>query len=184
MVDLPFPLDGTTLIVGPSNVGKTSLTAQSLSTWVEEHGTDGVVTFDFAPEIERDGRVLGGKLTQFMRIPDGVWYGEIDAVAPRAAGSTDAEAIELAETNATRSKQVFESAPKNPDAIFVNDATIPFQAETLDQSVLLEYCGNATTTVFNAFESDELGVDDAVSQNEQTALQMLYQQANRIVDLG
>ena len=132
MVDLPFPLDGTTLIVGPSNVGKTPLTAQALNGWVEEHGTDGVVVFNFAPEIEQDGQILGGKLTRFVRIPDGVWYGEIDAVAPRAASSTDGEAIEFAEMNAIRSKQVLESAPKNPSAVFVNDATIPFQAKILD----------------------------------------------------
>ena len=36
--DLPFPLAGSTLVTGPSNVGKTRLTYRALVDWVEQIG--------------------------------------------------------------------------------------------------------------------------------------------------
>ena len=93
--DLPFPLAGTTLIVGPSNVGKTRLTARALTAWLERAGADGVVVLEFAPEVERDGRILGGRLDRFVTPPAGVWRGVLDAHAPRATAGSEVEAVDL-----------------------------------------------------------------------------------------
>lgn len=182
MTDLPFPLAGTTLVTGPSNVGKTRLTARALNAWIDEHGTDGVVVLDFAPEIRRDGRLLGGFLTRFTDVPDDVWYERLDAHAPRASGATVSAALDLATENARQSKRMVESAPADPCAVFVNDATIPFQADLLDPAVLSGYCDEATVAVCNAFESNELGVDDDISRNERAALDALRSWVDRVVE--
>ncbi|MFC6798505.1 MULTISPECIES: hypothetical protein [unclassified Haladaptatus] len=166
------PPAGRLLFTGPSNVGKTKRTAEALQAWVEGHGTEGVVVLDFAPEVERDGRLLGGRLTRFLDIPEGVWYGVIDAHAPRAAASSPAEASQLAGENATRARSLLETAP-TPTAAFVNDATIPFQAAGSDVTRLFEWLDPATVAVVNALESDELGRDDEISRREKRVLDRL-----------
>ncbi|MEF8840323.1 MAG: hypothetical protein V5A62_01680 [Haloarculaceae archaeon] len=182
--DLPFPLSGTTLIVGPSNVGKTRLTARALDAWADARGPDGVVVLDFAPEFERDGRVLGGRLSRFGPLPDGVWTGVVDTHAPRAESETAAEAVRLAGENAARAREVLDGLPDRPRAAFVNDATIPFQHERGDPERLADYCDRADTAVLNAFESDELGTDDPVSRREREVLTVFREWADRVVRLG
>lgn len=181
MTDLPFPLDGRTLVVGPSNAGKTWLTARALEAWVEAHGSDGVVVLDFGPEVPRDGRVLGGRLEREIAIPDDVWYGVLEAHAPRATGSDEAETVALAADNTRRAAELFEAAPAEPRAGFVNDATIPFQHESSDPKALFDALAGAECVVANAFESDELGTDDPVSRNERRALAALRDWADRVV---
>ena len=182
MTGLPFPLAGSTLIVGPSQAGKTRLTARALEAWVDRHGTDGLVVLEFAPELERDGRILGGRLDRFTTIPHGVWHGVLDAHAPRAEGADEAEAVALAKDNAKRGIEILDAAP-DPNAVFVNDATILLQHESVEVKRLTEYFDRATCVVLNAFDSDELGTDDPVSRQERTALSDLRSWADRTVEL-
>jgi hypothetical protein len=177
---LPFPLAGSTLIVGPSNVGKTRLTAAALTAWLDREGTGGVVVFEFAPEVERDGRVLGGRLDRFMAVPRGVWHGVLDAHAPRTTAATDDEALALAADNASRAAELFDAAPADPRAVFVNDVTIPFGTPDADPARLLDYCAGAEVAVLNALESDELGTDDPVSRAEREALAALRSGVDRV----
>lgn len=179
---LPFPLAGSTLLTGPSNAGKTRLTYWALSEWAETRGTDGVV-LEFAPELERDGRILGGRLDRFGPLPEDAWLGLLDAHAPRARGATAGEAVELARENAERAATIVESAPEDPRAVFVNDATIALQYEIGDVGQLTAYCDQADCAVLNAFESDELGTDDAVSRREREALAELHDWADRSIRL-
>ena len=181
--DLPFPLSGTTLITGPSNVGKTRLTARAMEAWVAERGSDGVVVLDFAPTVERDGEVLGGRLSRFAAVPDGAWHGVLDAHAPRADGEDETDARRLAADNAERAVALLDEAPPDPTTVFVNDATIPFQHERGDPDRLADYCEGATA-VLNAFESDELGTTDAVSRAEAAALDRFRERADREHRLG
>jgi len=181
--DLPFPLSGTTLITGPSNVGKTRLTARAMEAWVAERGSDGVVVLDFAPVVERDGEVLGGRLSRFAAVPDGAWHGVLDAHAPRADGEDEAAARRLAADNADRAAALVDEAPADPVAAFVNDATVPFQHERGDPDRLADYCEGATA-VFNAFDSDELGTADPVSRAETAALDRLRERVDRERRLG
>jgi hypothetical protein len=181
--DLPFPLVGRTLIVGPSNVGKTRLTARALDAWVSDRDTAGVVVLDFAPEVERDGVLLGGRLSRFTTVPDAAWQGVLEAHAPRSDGATDAEAHELAEQNADHADRLLDAAPARPTAVFVNDATVALQADAARTARLTTYCDRADVAVLNAFESDELGVDDPVSRNERTALEHLRSWTDRVVEL-
>jgi len=175
------PDTGRTLVVGPSNVGKTTATAAALEAWLDDRGPDGVVVLDFAPEIERDGRILGGRLDRATTIPDAVWYGVLDAHAPRSEGTDDEAALALARDNADRARDLVADAPADPTAVFVNDATIPLQADgAIDP--LREYCEGATLVVANAFESDELGTDDPVSRHERAALDGLRAWADRVVE--
>lgn len=183
MTDLPFPLDGRTLVVGPSNAGKTHLTARALEAWVGQHGPDGVVVLDFGPEVERDGRVLGGRLDRETVVPEGVWYGVLEAHAPRATGADEADAVALAADNARRARELFAAAPAEPRAAFVNDATIPFQHEVGNPDALFDAVAGADCVVANAFESDELGTDDPVSRQERRALATLRDWADRVVEL-
>ena len=181
---LPFPLDGSTLVVGPSNVGKTRLTARALDAWVEEHGVEGCVVLDFAPTVERDGEILGGHLTQFTAIPDGVYHGVFDAHAPRSDGETDSESLALAAENADAALERLGAATADPAAVFVNDATIALQGPDDVTERLTAYCDRAEMAVLNAFESEELGVTDTVSRNERAALDALRAWADRTVELA
>ncbi len=176
------PLSGTTLVLGPSNVGKTRLTALTLERWVEERGAEGVVVFDFAPEFVRDGALLGGRLDRFTTPPPGVWRGGLDAHAPRAETDGPDEATALARTNAENAARLFERVPR-PRALFVNDATIPFQHPSADPGALTALCESAECAVLNAFESDELGTDDPVSRAEAAVLDALRAVADRVVRL-
>ena len=96
MTGVGFPLSGSTLVTGPSNAGKTRTTAAALNAWLDSEGTEGVVVLDFAPELERDGTILGGRLDRFTTVPEAVWLGRIDASAPRAESETAEQAVALA----------------------------------------------------------------------------------------
>ncbi|SEA35267.1 hypothetical protein SAMN04488065_2778 [Haloplanus vescus] len=177
------PLSGTTLVVGPSNAGKTRLTARTLTRWLEREGHEGVVVFDFAPEVERDGQILGGRLDRFVTLPDDVWRGVLDAHAPRTTGDTDDEAVELAVDNARRAADLFDAAPADPRAVFVNDATIPFQHPDADPSRLRDYCSGAEVVVLNALEADAIVGSDPVSEAERATLDAFRSWADRVVEL-
>lgn len=181
--DLPFPLFGSTLVTGPSNVGKTRLTARALDEWVDQYGPDGVVVLEFGPEYKHNGQILGRRLSRFTEIPDEACYGVLDARAPRAESTNETELLQLARENATGAERLLNCARKSPVAVFVNDTTIGFQHEDSDISRLTAYCDTAQFSVLNAFESDELGTDDPVSRREHDALESLKAWADRIVAL-
>lgn len=181
--DLPFPLSGSTLITGPSGAGKTKLTYTAIAAWLNEHPPETAVIFDFAPEVERDNRILGGRLSRFGPLPDAAWKGIMDAHAPRAEGSSITESTQLAKTNARNATRLIESAPPHPEAVFVNDTTIPFQHEQSTINRFTAYCDRAECAVLNAFDSTELGRDDPVSTREQHALDVLRSWADRTITL-
>ncbi|WP_276261424.1 hypothetical protein [Haloglomus litoreum] len=173
------PASGTTLLTGPSNAGKTRRTAAALREYVARHGRGGVVVLDFAPTVVRDGRVLGGRLDRF-EVPRVAWTGTLVAHAPRAESEGDPDrALALARANARNAARLLDATPP-ARAVFVNDATIPFQA-TGDPSPLFDVCADAEVIVANAFDGD-LG-DGAVSEAERDALGELTSWANRRVDL-
>ena len=170
------------LITGPSNTGKTRRTAALFEQWIETNGPDRVVVLDFAPELERDGEILGGRITRTTD-PGEAWYGDIDAHAPRAESETGQEALMLARENAERAATLLDRTPSNPQAVFINDATIPFQHPDGALDRLLAYV-DATVVVMNAFDSDELGSDDPVSRCEQATLSRLVEWADEHEKLG
>jgi hypothetical protein len=178
-VNAPIPLSGVTLVTGPSNAGKTRLCAATLDRWVKRRGAEGVVVLDFAPELERDGEILGGRLARFTTVPTPAWHGVLEAHAPRAEGGPDG-ALALARDNAARARRLLDAVPE-PRAAFVNDATIPFQADG-DPSPLREACAGAEATVLTALTSGEWA-DDPVSRNERRALDALRSWADRTVRL-
>lgn len=167
-----LPLAGRVLLTGPSNVGKTRLTARMLERWIDARDAEGVVILDFAPEIERDGVLLGGRLSRFTDIPETAWVGALDAHAPRAESRSVEEARRLARENAKRAMALIEAAPR-AGAVFVNDATIPFQHETGDVETLLSVCEGAELVVMNAFSGEELGTADPISRREREARERL-----------
>lgn len=178
-----IPLCGITLVLGPSQVGKTRLTANTLTRWLDERGPEGVIVFEFAPEVVHEGQLLGGRLTRFLDIPSRVWVGTLDAHAPRVEGRTIDESIELACANAERAIELLTAAPDDPRAVFVNDATIPFQHEKGDVTYLTTYCDQAECVVMNMLETNELGVTDPISRRERAISATLQQWADRTVSL-
>lgn len=172
-----LPLRGRVLLTGPSNVGKTRLTARTLERWIDARDAEGVVILDFAPEIERDGILLGGRLSRFVDLPAAAWVGALDAHAPRAEGETPAEERRLARENAERARVLIEEAPE-AEAVFVNDATIPFQHEGGNVEALLAACTDAELVVMNAFSIQELGTDDPISRRERKVRERLIRWAD------
>ncbi len=122
-------------------------------------------------------------LDRFTTIPDRVWYGVLDANAPRSEGKTEEEMVALASNNAERAERILDEAPK-PRVVFVNDSTIPFQHARFDLQKFTTYCADAECVVMNAFESNELGTDDPVSRCEHEALKILREWADRTISLG
>lgn len=181
--DLDVPLSGSTLIVGPSGAGKTRLTARALSAWIDQQGTEGVVVLEFGPEVERDGRVIGGRLDRFLEVPGGVWHGVLEAHAPRLQGNTEEKTLSLARDNAQRATKLLDAAPPTPTAVFVNDATIPLQHDDADPEELTAYCDRADCAVVNAYDGAALGTDDPVSRRERESLSTLKRWADRTIEL-
>ncbi|WP_122090431.1 hypothetical protein [Halalkalicoccus subterraneus] len=173
---MTVPDAGRVLITGPSNAGKTRRTAEMLERWVDEHGAEGVVVLEFAPEIERDGVLLGGCLSRFTDLPGEAWVGTLDAHAPRAEGKSEAETRAFARENARDGRELIETMPSSR-AVFVNDATIPFQ-HAADIEALLDACEDAAFVVMNAFAGDELGTDDPISRREREARARLVEWAD------
>lgn len=184
MTELGFPLEGSTLIVGPSQAGKTQLTARAMEAWIEREGQRDVVLLEFGPEYDRDGTILGRWLERYTDIPTDVWVGRVDAHAPRAESESEAEMRELARENAMAAADRLADAPAAPAAVFVNDVTIGYQHAPESVEQLLDYCDNAETAVLNAFESDELGTDNPVSVRERDVVQGLRAWADRTIPLG
>jgi hypothetical protein len=173
------PATGRTVLTGPSNAGKTRRTAAALREYIDRYGRGGVVVLDFAPTVVRDGAVLGGRLDRFD-VPRVAWTGTLVAHAPRAESGGDPErALELARANGRNAERLFDAAPP-ARAVFINDATIPFQA-TGDPSPLDAACGGASLVVANAFDGD-LG-EGPVSDAERTALDRLTEWVDRRVRL-
>lgn len=183
MTILGFPLAGSTLIVGPSQAGKTQLTARAFETWIDRQGAADVVILEFGPEYEHGETVLGRRLERYMDIPAEVWVGRVDAYAPRAESETETELRDFARENARAVSERLSEAPDNPSAVFVNDTTLGFQHEHGDVDHLLRYCETARVAVLNAFESDELGTDDPVSKRERQIVERLRTWADRTVML-
>jgi hypothetical protein len=154
-----------------------------MDVWMADCGPTGIAVLDFAPEVERDGRLLGGRLSRFRTVPRGAWYGILKAHAPRTEGESDATIHELATTNSENAVRRLDAAPPEPTAVFVNDATIPFQSGELAPRRLTDYCDRAEVAVLNAFESDELGTDDPVSRHERGALDVLQTWVSQTVEL-
>ncbi|TKX50294.1 hypothetical protein EXE49_06755 [Halorubrum sp. ASP121] len=184
MTETQIPLTGRTLIVGSSGVGKTSLTARTLTNWLEDGRTQETVVFEFGPELGRTDRVVGRRLCRFVEIPDQVWINPVEANAPRSQGSETADVLKLARENAERANRRFNDAPSAPAAVFVNDATIGFQHEAGDLDKFIEYCSQADCVVVNAYEGDEFGRDDPVSRREQTVLRRLRSWTDRTIELS
>jgi hypothetical protein len=184
VTDPPVPLSGSTLIAGPSGAGKTRTTARALEAWLEREGPGGVVVFEFGPEIERDGRVVGGRLDRFTGVPDELWHGILEAHGPRSEGATEAEVRDLARENAAGATALFDAAPADPRAVFVNDATIPFHHEAGDPDRLLRYCSEASCAVLNALaDDDKLGGEDPISRRERQVLALFRRRVDRIAQL-
>jgi hypothetical protein len=170
---------GRTLLTGPSNVGKTRRTAAALREYVARHGREGVVVLEFAPTVVRDGVVLGGRLDRFGT-PRVAWTGTLHAHAPRAESDGDPDrARALARANARNAGRLLDAMPP-ARAVFVNDATIPFQA-TGDPGALVGACAGAEVVVANAFTGD-LG-DGPVSAAERAARSSLAAWADRRIPL-
>ena len=108
------------------------------------------------------------------------------------------EAAALAADNAHRAADIVDAAPASPRAVFVNDATIPFQTPDADPGVLLDYCGRAEVAVLNALESgvsktprkdgeavdaDAIVGSDSVSRAERATLAALRDRADRVIRL-
>jgi len=183
MSNFPFPLGGSTLITGPSNSGKTTLTSKAISHWISENGSENIVILEFGPEYFHNGKILGRHLSRFIDFPPDIWYGHLETYAPRAEGRDLSESMKLAAINAERASFLLDTLPPDPIAVFVNDTTIPLQSPSTNFQTLVDYCDQATCVVLNAFNGSELGSVDPISQFEISSIELLQSWANRCVTL-
>ena len=176
------PTDGRTLIRGPSNVGKTRLTAAALGRHLDRSGPNGVAVLEFAPEIQVGERMVGGRLDRFIDVPQDVWVGKIEARAPRLEGETEAESLAIAAANATAAEQIMAAMPARPRALFINDATIPFQHPSSRPAYWLSQWKHAEVAICNAYRGNELG-GGSISNRERNVQGRLESWATTVIEL-
>lgn len=177
----PIRLEGSTLVVGPTNVGKTRLTAGAMRRWIGRHGPEGVVVIDLAPDLVVDGRRIGGPIERFEPVPDGVWFARVETDGPRTEGVDGADTAGIAARNADRATRAFRAAPADPVAVFVNDVTLALHDDVGRVGGITAYCDRARCAVVNAHEGGDLDRDDAISRREREAVRRLVDWADRVV---
>lgn len=182
MIDETVPHAGSTLIVGPMQSGKTRLTASTLERYIDTYGPSGVVVLDFAPEIQTENGIIGGRLTRFIDLPDAVHYAAIEARGPRSEGETPEAASRIASDNATAAHAAIVEAPA-PHAVFVNDVTIAFQHASSDLGELLTYCDPADCVVINAYRGETFDATDPITVTERSVVDQLIDWADRVIEL-
>ena len=181
--ELPFPLQGSTLITGPSNSGKTRLTSKALEKWTSLNGSKNVIVLEFGPEYLYNGRVLGRHLSRFTTLNSDIWYGYLETYAPRAESKNEKEALKMASMNSERAETLISTLPPTKKAIFINDITIPLQSPSQNLDTLINYCDGAECSVINAFKGTELGSNDPISKFEKSSLSKLQKWADRTICL-
>ncbi|MDY6775254.1 MAG: hypothetical protein SV253_04135 [Halobacteria archaeon] len=172
---LEVTVSGSVVVSGGLNAGKTRLTAETLRRYAEykykyEYDKT-VVLLDFAPEFVRDGDLVGGHVSRFVEVPETVSTYVLEANAPRLEADTEEETLELARDNYERGISLIDSAPDSPDAVFVNDATIPFQYTGSDPETLTRYCSRADDSLLNFYDTEadsERESDGLPSSSSQT----------------
>ncbi|XGI84010.1 hypothetical protein ACEU6E_01805 [Halorutilales archaeon Cl-col2-1] len=159
---LSVSFSGSILVSGGLNVGKTRLTAETLVRYADKYPEAETVLLDFAPELMKDGDLVGGHVSRFVDVPETVSEYVLEANAPRLESDTEDGAVELARENHDKGVGLVESAPHDPDAVFVNDATIPFQYPDSDSGTLVEYCERADDCLLNVYDPRSGGDTETV----------------------
>lgn len=177
------PDRGRLLITGASGTGKTRATARALREWVRTHGSREVAILEFGPEVSYEGRTIGRRLDQYVPLPPRAWRGVVDTHAPRIEGATPDAVRRLAAENARVAAAVIEGMPTDRRAVFVNDATIPFQHPTADPALLLDRLADVEYAVLNAYTGEEFG-DAAIAEHEREVVARFRAWADREDVLG
>lgn len=164
-----------TLILGEVNTGKTRVTMDILSRWVEANPTPLMTVLDLAPPTRIRG--VGGRL----KLPKGFTgrYRFADIVPPRLTGRNADEISRLAAANAQRVTPLLHAIIKTPHPILIiNDVTLYLQAG--DETLLSRVLQSADTVLINAYYGRSF-VDHPISRRERRLTEKLIQACDGII---
>ena len=176
------------LIVGDVGSGKTALTGRLLTEALAIFSPNYVTVIDMAPERRKfKGAIVGGRLTDLMRVPEGVLIlrPTPSPVAPRLDGLTAGDVLRLAQSNHHAIDLVLAKYSADPTPIlFMNDVSIYMQSGDLEN--LLTAIGYPKTVVMNSYLGIALQDDrgSGVSQHERNGLARLKTAVDEVVTLN
>lgn len=166
-----------TLILGDVNSGKTTRTAEILSSFIEE-GEQAIAVLDFAPE--KSGGV-GGKMPLSEEIRGKIWYVSPRIVPPRLTAKTEDEAWEMARENFRQIEETFSNLPPTKWQVFIlNDVSIYLQAGNADR--LLFHLTPIPTVVMNGYYGGFFK-ESALSRREREEMDALISSCDQVLYL-
>ena len=144
------------LILGEVGSGKTKLAAKLLKELLALVGSEKITVIDLAPP-KVDG--IGGKLTDFLRMPKGIKYFSPKKVyTPRLGGKSPEQVSHYAELNRKNMEPLLKKFKHNITSILVvNDITLYLHAGKLE--TILECVRLARTFLATAYYGSKLADD-------------------------
>lgn len=163
-----------TVITGPVNSGKTTLTTRILHSFLQSGYGEKIAVLDFAPlQIS----TIGGKLDTSK--DKSIVYLTAHIAAPRLMGRDAAHTLQLAEENAMKIEELFSKYMEyKREILFINDVTLYLQAGSLNK--LLGVIKNSHTRIINCYYGDSFA-DSELTRRERKLTDDLISQSHSVI---
>ena len=165
-----------TIIVGDVNSGKTSYTLNILELFLKAGHAGKIAILDLAPDnIQR----IGGK----MELPqdESLLYLTTSILAPRLTGKDEYHTLTLAKKNATAIEKLFTKFfLQKREILFVNDATLYFQAGDFDR--FIKILDASSTQIINAYYGHTFS-DSGLTRREKNLTEKLMKLCDQIIEM-
>lgn len=175
-----------TLILGDVSTGKTSFTARLLLDALSISKPEEITVIDMAPErMFHDGKVIGGKITDMVKLPSTVRILQPKKVyAPRHSAKNRDELLRQVEQNATSIEESIGQYLNDVTPIlFINDLSLYFQSGRFEKA--FKAMDQADTFAANAYYGttfrNDLGT--GVSETERRIVETIAKKADLLIHL-
>ena len=164
-----------TIIVGDVNSGKTSYTLNILELFLKAGHAGKTAILDLAPGSIQG---IGGKMVP----PDEpLLYLTTSILAPRLTGKDEYHTLTLAKKNATAIEKLFTKFfLQKREILFVNDATLYFQAGDFDR--FIKILDASSTQIINAYYGHTFS-DSGLTRREKNLTEKLMKLCDQIIEM-
>ena len=176
MDNINYYINRQTIIVGDVNSGKTSQTLNILKLFLKAGHAKKIAILDLAPENIQG---IGGK----MELPqnESLLYLTTSILAPRLTGKDEYHTLKLAEKNAAAIEKLFTRFFRQQrDILFVNDATLYFQAGDFER--FIKILDTASTHIINAYYGHTFS-DSGLTRREKNLTEKLMKLCDQIIKM-
>jgi hypothetical protein len=176
MDNIDHYMNRRTIILGDVNSGKTSQTLNILKLFLKAGHAGKIAILDLAPGSIQG---IGGKMEPPMGEP--LLYLTTSILAPRLTGKDEYHTLKLAEKNATAIEKLFTKFyRKKREILFVNDATLYFQAGEFER--FINILDTTPTYIINAYYGHTFS-DSELTQREKNLTEALMKLCDRIIEM-